>query len=70
MVHNDEPSVKAGINLKHQIKKAGFTQEEFAHEFHVDVRSLRRWMKCGIKDINTITKIAEFFNVDVKTILK
>ena len=59
----------AGANLKRLIKEAGMTQEDFAWEFGVDERTVRRWTGKGISNIYTMREIADFFGVDVLAIL-
>lgn len=63
-------SARAGKNLKRIIKEKGFTQEQFAEQMYVDPTTVRRWLAHGIKDIDTISTIAGFFDVDVMDILK
>lgn len=60
----------AGANLKRLIKESEYgTQEEFAFAFNADVRTVGRWVNHGIRNIDTIQQIADFFSVDVFTIL-
>ena len=66
----DSRSVKAGKNLKRIIKEKGFTQEQFAEQMYVDPTTVRRWLAHGIKDIDTISTIADFFGINVMDILK
>lgn len=54
----------AGKNLKRLIKENGWTQQQFADEFGTDVRNVSRYVNNGIKDIDTIQEMAEFFKVD------
>ena len=63
-------SARAGKNLKRIIKEKGFTQEQFAEQMYVDPTTVRRWLAHGIKDIDTISTIAGFFDIDVMDILK
>lgn len=63
-------SARAGKNLKRIIKEKGFTQEQFAEQMYVDPTTVRRWLAHGIKDIDTISTIAEIFDIDVMDILK
>ena len=70
MMQNDSLSTKAGKNLKRIIKDHGFTQEQFAEQMYVDPTTVRRWLAHGIKDVDTIIKIAGFFGIDVMDILK
>ncbi len=66
----DSASAKAGKNLKRIIKEKGFTQEKFAELMYVDPTTVRRWLAHGIKDIDTISTIANLFGIDVIDILK
>ena len=66
----DSMSAHAGKNLKRIIKEKGFTQEQFAEQMYVDPTTVRRWLAHGIKDIDTISTIAEIFDIDVMDILK
>lgn len=60
----------AGANLKRLIKESDLgTQEAFAFEFGADVRTVGRWIHQGIDRLSTLDQIANFFNVDVLTIL-
>lgn len=55
----------AGANLKRLIKNSKYkTQEEFAFEFGTDVRTVGRWVNKGIKNLDTIQQIADFFGID------
>ena len=59
-----------GANLKRLIKESKYgTQEEFAFEFGADVRTVGRWINCGIDKLSTIIQIADFFEIDVFAIL-
>ena len=66
----DSMSARAGKNLKRIIKEKGFTQEQFAEQMYVDPTTVRRWLAHGIKDIDTISRIAKIFDIDVMDILK
>ena len=58
-------SLLAGANLKRLIKNSKYrTQEEFAFEFGTDVRTIGRWVNKGIKNLDTIQQIADFFGID------
>ena len=58
-----------GAKVKRLIKEAGMTQEDFAWEFGVDERTVRRWTGKGLYDLRSIQMIADFFKVDVWAIL-
>ena len=66
----DLKSVKAGKNLKRIIKEKGYTQDKFAELMYVDPTTVRRWLAHGIKDIDTLSTIADFFDISVMDILK
>ena len=58
-------SLLAGANLKRLIKNSKYrTQEEFAFEFGTDVRTVGRWVNKGIKNLDTIQQVADFFGID------
>ena len=60
----------AGANLKRLIKNSKYkTQEEFAFEFCTDVRTVGRWINKGIKNLDTVQEIADFFGIDALSIL-
>ena len=59
----------AGVNLKKQIARAGYTQEEFAEKIGVDVRTIRRWIRSfpGLDQLQECIKVlgvpvTEFFD--------
>lgn len=63
---------KAGKNLKNLIKNSKFrTQDNFAYEgMFVDPTTVRKWIKNGIRDINTLQEIAEIFDIDFMELFK
>ena len=66
--NNFDPGLQAGTHLKSLIKESKWkTQEDFAFDFGVDVRTVRRWINQGISNIYTIWELAEFFDVDALT---
>ena len=63
-------SERIGANLKRLIKESEYrTQEAFAEACTADARVIRRWIKSGIKNIDTIAFVAEKLNVDVMALL-
>ena len=66
----DLKSVKAGKNLKRIIKENGYTQDNFAKRMYVDPATVRRWLAHCIRDIDTLSTIADFFGISVMDILK
>ena len=63
-------SEKVGANLKRLIKESEYhTQDAFAEACYTDARVVRRWIKDGIKNIDTINQVARTLNVDVMDLL-
>jgi hypothetical protein len=63
-------SERIGANLKRLIKESAFhTQEAFAEACYTDARVIRRWIKDGIKNIDTIAFVAKTLNIDVMALL-
>lgn len=61
-------SLVAGETLRRLIKESKYrTQQRFADEIHVDVRQVSRWINQGIKNLDTIQQIADFFEIDAKS---
>ena len=61
---------KVGENLKRLIKESEYrTQERFAEEAFVDVRTVRRWVQNGIDSISTVAMVADILDVDAKALL-
>ena len=70
MERNQNLGSIAGKNLRRLIQESTFrTQEEFAFEFDVDVKTINRWINRGIYNLHRIEQIAEFFDIDVLDIL-
>lgn len=65
-------SENVGKNLKELIRKSKFkTQDKFAViGMNVDPVTVRRWIAHGVKDINTIEKIASVLSVNIDELLK
>ena len=56
----------AGANLKHLIQNSAYkTQEAFSLAFGTSVRNVRRWIKSGIRRLDTLQELALFFGTDV-----
>ena len=70
MEQNQTLGLVAGEDLRRLIQNSEYrTQEEFAFEFDVDVKTISRWINHGIYNLHKIEKIAEFFDIDVLDIL-
>ena len=67
-----ELSNKVGKNLKKLIKQSIYkTQEKFAiNAMNVDPVTVRRWIKNGVKDIDTIYELSKKLNVELFELLK
>lgn len=62
--------VKIGNALKQLRKSKGLTQEEIADKFYVSNRSVSRWETGNnLPDIATLIDLADFYDVDIRTIL-
>ena len=59
----------AGENLRRLMKERGMTQEDFAYEFGVSVRTVQRWVSGKIYDLRQIQQIADFFGVEAIAVL-
>lgn len=60
----------AGNTLRNLIKENYVSQEEFAYDFGVDIRTLSRYINNGINRIDTIQELASFLGVDFMTFFK
>lgn len=61
----------AGANLRRLIKQSQFaTQEQFAYDFGTDVRTVSRWINRGVKNLDTLQQLADFFGVDALSLLQ
>lgn len=58
------PQQKAGNMLRRLIQENYPSQEEFAYDYGLDIRSVSRYINSGINKIDTIQELAEFFKVD------
>lgn len=56
--------ILAGIILRTLIEKNYNSQEEFAYDFGADVRTINRYINEGIRKIDTVQQLAEFFDMD------
>lgn len=61
---------KAGNALRRLIQENYATQEDFAYDYGLDVRSVSRYVNSGISKIDTIQELASFFVVDYTEFFK
>lgn len=54
---------KAGETLRKSIKENYTTQEEFAYDYGLEIRTVSRYINEGIKDSDKVEELAKFFNV-------
>lgn len=61
----------AGQNVKNLIKNSKYkSQDNFAYEFGAEIRTVNRWLNEGIKNIDLLQEIANFFEVEIIELLK
>lgn len=60
-------SLVAGEKLRQLIKANYSSQEEFAFDYPMDLRTVSRYINNGITKIDTIQELAEFFKVPFVT---
>jgi len=60
---NTSLALLAGNKLRKLIKETYPTQEDFAFEYPMDIRTVSRYINSGINKINIIQELAEFFDV-------
>lgn len=58
------PKLRAGMALRSLISSNYASQEEFAYDYGLDIRSVSRYINEGIGKVDTIQELAEFFHVD------
>lgn len=58
------PQQIAGKTLRRLIQENYSSQEEFAYDYGMEIRSVSRYINNGINKIDTIQSLAEFFNID------
>lgn len=63
-------TLAAGLALKHYIKENYPSQQAFADDFGVDLRTVNRYVTKGITPMPTIEEIASFFQTDLLDFLK
>ncbi len=52
-----------GVFLKRKLRECGMTQEDFAEQFGVDSRTVRRWISSGVHSLDVVVELADFFGV-------
>lgn len=57
-----------GGYLKRELRIRNTTQEQFAEQFGVDPRTVRRWISGGVHSLDVVAEIAEYLGVSVRDI--
>ncbi len=55
----------AGLRLRRLIQENYSSQEEFAYDYGLELRTVSRYINNGINKVDAIQELAEYFNVDV-----
>lgn len=63
-------SIAAGFALKHLIREHYASQQEFAEDFGVELRTVTRYVTTGIGKMMTVEEIADFFEMDLLDFLR
>lgn len=56
----------AGEVLRRLIRENYTSQEEFAYEYHAELRTINRYINEGISKVRTLQELAMFFGVSMK----
>lgn len=55
----------AGLRLRQLIQEHYSSQEEFALDYGLEIRTVSRYVNNGINKVDVIQELAEYFDVDV-----
>ena len=64
---NLSPQQLAGRTLRRLIQENYTSQEEFAEDYGIEIRTVSRYINNGINKIDAIQELASFFNVPFVT---
>lgn len=70
MEQNNLPWKAAGEKLRMLIKENYRTQEEFAFQYGIDVRTVRRYLSQGIRDLELLHELAIHFKIQLTDFFK
>ena len=62
---NGSYAVAAGLALKHLIRECYGSQQAFADDFGVELRTVNRYVTGGIWKMMTVEEVADFFRMDL-----
>lgn len=63
-------SIAAGLALKHLIRENYASQQAFADDFGVELRTINRYVTSGISKMVTLEELADFFAMDLLDFLR
>ena len=55
----------AGLRLRRLIQENYSSQEEFAYDYGLEIRTVSRYINNGINKVDVIQELTEYFNIDV-----
>ena len=64
------PQMVAGRTLRRLIQENYPSQEEFAYDYGIEIRTVSRYVNNGINKLDAIQELANFFDVSVLDFLK
>jgi len=64
------PQMLAGRTLRRLIQENYPSQEEFAYDYGIEIRTVSRYVNNGINKLDAIQELANFFNVSIMDFLK
>ena len=65
-MNDKDAALFAGEVLRQLIKENFPSQEEFAYEYHADIRTINRYINEGIGKVRTLQELAIFFGISMK----
>ena len=64
MMSSWTPQQKAGLGLKRLIQERYSSQEEFALDYGMELRTVSRYVNQGINKISVVQELADFFALE------
>ena len=64
MMSSYTPQQKAGLVLKRLIQERYSSQEEFALDYGMELRTVSRYVNQGINKISVVQELADFFALE------
>ena len=64
MMSSSTPQQKAGMVLKRLIQERYSSQEEFALDYGMELRTVSRYVNQGINKISVVQELADFFALE------